>query len=533
MYVAADGNDSTAVVYTQGNHPSWATPFNPGVIKPYATITAAYAQARWATPDWVLIKRGDTLYQIVPAQLKVGRSVTEPSLLGAYGSGSSPILKVGTGGGLSLQLASPSSPWTFRNAAISGITFYAHTRNPEDPAYTGTTGGSGIGFITAEAGNKIKGILIEGCKFMFFGNNTIQGAGAESIDDITIRRTLFLSNYSGSGHSQGLYTENLIGLVLEENIFDHNGWYSVSGSGGIGQGTIYNHNTYMADTKNFTSKNNIFMRPSNMQNKFTSPTLTENITIENNLYVDGHIGISIETNYLAVDDRNKNISINNNVMTNLGRTNVTGQGIAWYLEIAGWDGGNVSNNLFMNQPLTTIDYSFGIRFWDNNENVDVVGNIFNDIRKGDLLNLGAVVENITFHNNTFQLNSGGSNIVNAAGALTGYSFIGNKYYTPDSNKYYFGGSGKSFSAWQAATGDNSTFEQSTFPDPTRSIETYMASIGETATLEAFYAKCRAMDRYKWDERFTADAINKWIKGGFDHVADIIPSPAKVKADIVK
>jgi hypothetical protein len=61
----------------------------------------------------------------------------------------------------------------------------------------------------------------------------------------------------------------------------------------------------------------------------------------------------------------------------------------------------------------------------------------------------------------------------------------------------------------------------------------MASIGETATLEAFYAKCRAMDRYKWDERFTADAINKWIKGGFDHVADIIPSPAKVKADIVK
>lgn len=43
----------------------------------------------------------------------------------------------------------------------------------------------------------------------------------------------------------------------------------------------------------------------------------------------------------------------------------------------------------------------------------------------------------------------------------------------------------------------------------------MTSTGETATIDAFIAKARAQDRYNgWDPRFTADAVNDYIRAGF-------------------
>ena len=63
------------------------------------------------------------------------------------------------------------------------------------------------------------------------------------------------------------------------------------------------------------------------------------------------------------------------------------------------------------------------------------------------------------------------------------------------------------------------FTKKTLPDETRTVETYMTSIGGTATLDAFYAKCRLQDRYNWDAKYTADAVNtvdsSWVLY-FDH-----------------
>ena len=68
--------------------------------------------------------------------------------------------------------------------------------------------------------------------------------------------------------------------------------------------------------------------------------------------------------------------------------------------------------------------------------------------------------------------------------------------------------------WQAVTGDNSVSEVVSFPDSSRSIETYMVAIGQGETVEAFIEKCRIQDRFNWDKRFTAQAVNNWIKQGF-------------------
>jgi len=52
------------------------------------------------------------------------------------------------------------------------------------------------------------------------------------------------------------------------------------------------------------------------------------------------------------------------------------------------------------------------------------------------------------------------------------------------------------------------------PDPDRDITTYMASIGEDPTLDAFLALARAQSRATWRGDITARAVNDYIREGF-------------------
>ena len=89
-----------------------------------------------------------------------------------------------------------------------------------------------------------------------------------------------------------------------------------------------------------------------------------------------------------------------------------------------------------------------------------------------------------------------------------------EYYTENGAAAFYAGGVKSFDAWCTLTGDDSVFAEHTFPDPTRSIETYMQHLGQTATIDAFIAKIRAQDRFNWDTDYTAEVVNDWLRAGF-------------------
>lgn len=520
VYVSTAGNDSTGQVYSSASAEVGTDPFKPsGEIQPFATYGAAYAQTRDGYPDWILFKRGDTFYTSINST-KSGRSETEPFFIGAYGtSGASPVIKHGASNGLEISRTSTSIKASTAYFAVSSLRFYAHTRDPENTnEFVSTAGGSNLFLMAYNSGNSLSSGLIEGCEFSFGSNNDISAGTTSPITYLTLRRNTFLSTYPYSGHTQGLWATKIDGFLLEENIFDHNGWLVKDGEG-VGAGTIYNHNTYFADVKNTTLKNNIFMRGSNMNNKFTSPDAgTENVTIEGNLYIGGHIGIGIGTNY-SWPDRFKNIAIKNNVMTNIGMDNITGQGIAWYIQIAGWSKGVVSGNLLMNQIGELYDGGFTlvIDIWDDAKNVDILNNIlykFDDNQTTVLLS-DSTTSTFSFSSNTISIPNGNPNLVNTK---TGdHSFSNNKWYafSGENIGWIFNGNNGSLSSFSSAVGDSSsTYGNISFPDATRSIETYMASLGETATIDAFIAKARAQDRYNWDHNITAEAANAWIKDGF-------------------
>ena len=120
--------------------------------------------------------------------------------------------------------------------------------------------------------------------------------------------------------------------------------------------------------------------------------------------------------------------------------------------------------------------------------------------------------------NKISIDSTGKYIVDAEtlASISGVTFTGNQYHMTKTADtwFYLNADIKTNAEWAAGTGDTSRFEQATFPDTTRSVETYMTSIGETATLDAFIALARAQNRYNWDSRIMPSPVNDFIREGF-------------------
>jgi len=547
MYVDAGGNDTTATIYDDDDSAVGTDPFNPiGSINAFATYAAALKQAREGYPDWILFKRGDTftmsaIYAIVPTS---GRSATEPALTGAYGaSGASPVIKVTEANQQAVRIHRTSPNWV----AISGLDFYSYTRNPNDTGYLGTSGLNQLGFFVngTPTATTYRGFLLEGCKFRFFDDSLISTT-SNSVDGLIIRRNLFTDSYAGAGqsHCQGLFIYNQ-NATLEENIFIHNGWYSVAG-GTPGEATIFNHNVYNSSPKGATYIKNIFIQGSNMNNKFTADSFASNaasnqypITIENNLYIDGQQGIGFGNNTAGNTYPFLNVTIKDNVFTNIGKLDHL-QSIAWGIDV-GYDstGTAITNNLLINQTNSDVTGVIPFIIAGIQTSLSINRNIvynwkfadtFRVMATGAQNSTGVTKTNVSFTNNTISNPTNAGYFVKADTTVSGLSFDGNRYYgdKAESALFRIGSIDYSLSGWQTASRDNSIFDQISFSDSTRSVETYMHSIGETATIDAFIAKCRAQDRYNWDIRFTADKVNSWIKNGFYIKSENVQIPSDFK-----
>jgi hypothetical protein len=519
VYISQGGSDASGQVYAPTDAAIGGDPFNPvGAVNAFETYAAAYALTRSGSPDWILLRRGDEFTFSLGSSIHSGRATNEPFLIGAYGpSGRCPVVKTGSNQAFGLS--------DLQYFALFGIDFYAHTRDPDGPDYVDGTGSSGFRLV-AGSGHSLTGVLFEGSKFRFYQNNSVQKYLGTATGDFNIRRCLFTDNYSESSHSQGLYTSGVDGFTLEENIFIHNGWYTQQLGGGNeqdgGQATMFNHNTYFTDGTNVTFSENMFLIPSSCGTKWTANDgfVAENIILDNNLFVDGEVAIGMGGN-TTEPLRFKNPIVRNNVITNIGRSQPTGRTLGWGIGAEDWDGGVMANNLLMNQPFDAITNTYGINLVGTLRNVSITGNIIHNIRFADGLNLsdgrGNDVAGMLFSENKIQISRDAGYAIDAEyDPADGWVFSDNIYYSdrPEGSRLRMAGTQMSLAQWQAASGDNSTFESHPFPDPDRDIEGYQASLGQPASIDVFIAACRDQDRFSWDPRYTAGAVNAWIKAGF-------------------
>jgi len=254
------------------------------------TIEAGALLMRDGYPDQLLLKRGDTW--IMGEGLGAfysGRSAAEPMVVSWYGDqGNRPLIKT-------------EKPFVWiqdqkrSNLAFVGLELYAYKHDPNSADYESESGVSGISMIAATGEN----ILIEDCKFnyMQMGAYTTGHGESGTLKNLNFRRNICIHSWAGESYVihelrtrvQGMYISGVDGILIEENLFDHNGWDEQIKNAGA---TMFNHNIYMSEVNPNCDKiivrGNILARASAHGLQLRSGGL-----VEDNLFVQNAINLNV------------------------------------------------------------------------------------------------------------------------------------------------------------------------------------------------------------------------------------------------
>lgn len=263
---------------------------------PVRTIAHAVDLMESRSASWLLLKRGDVFEEGLGHWKINGSSESDRAVVTSYGELSlpRPILRtgpdeagvyIGGGGG---------APARASHIALVGLHFYAHTRDPGSSTFEtqseSTPLRQGIFFLRPG-----EDLLVEDCHFAFYGVNLVVQAEGEGLRGFRMRRNVVVDSYGYSTgdiyhHSQGIYMSNVHDALIEENVFDHNGWNETVPTG---RPTIYNHNLYLQNgNSEVVVRRNVIARGA-----ATGTQLRPGGVMDNNLYIGNSIAA-----FVARDD---------------------------------------------------------------------------------------------------------------------------------------------------------------------------------------------------------------------------------------
>jgi hypothetical protein len=381
--------------------------------------------------------------------------------------------------------------------AIIGLDFYNTARDPSHADYVGGAGpdtGVGIYWIDGE------GLLIEDCAIRFHSTNIIlQGRSGFVLSDVTVRRNVIVDAYNAEGaHSQGIFVMRTANTLIEENLFDHNGWVGddrdlANASGGA---TKFNHNMYIQGS---------------------APGQNTNVTVQKNISANASShGVQLRPGGILYD----NLFINNPISAWTGYDQVQGQyteatynvidgaadidssnprGTAFYLAIEA-NGVTAEHNLVINNQTSSTN-NFGTSIC---------------CCSGDLTSgqgkcaPGTCGSNVVASNNIYYNWDRGCP----------QDRVGNNPSPVYENNIY----------WDTASncvpsGSNLDGETYSFPDATRNAGKYnQVVLGGINSVAEFLAATREQSKDNWRPSLTVTAVNNWIRAGF------VSSPSAPRPD---
>lgn len=260
------------------------------------TVSRGQSLLRDNSNDFLLFNRGDTWNEGFGNFRTGGFSVDKPLVISSYGTGARPLFN--TGNSTAVRMGDHSYATShnggYNNIVFKGLHFHADT-------YNGTGGAAGFHIDFAGQNLLFEDMYIEG----YSNNLVVQAIGSTMGSNIQLRRSVIADSYAlrspstwliprengttdngytGGQFTQGIYASRLDGLLIEENVFDHNGWNeSVLGA----DRTIYNHNLYIQtdNTADVTVRGNIIANGSANGVQMRSGGI-----LENNLLVGNGTG---------------------------------------------------------------------------------------------------------------------------------------------------------------------------------------------------------------------------------------------------
>jgi len=481
---------------------------------PKKTILAGKALLRNGFPDQLLLKRGDTFTNERLGRIgNSGRSADAPLLIGTYGaSRERPRLLTGSQHGI-------DDVSDIRHVAIIGLYFEPHTRaTVQRPA----------NIWRGESSD----VLFEDNYFTGYATNLmVQGfdqGGNGRLANIRIRRNIFVDAWSTTSHSQGLFAADIDGLLIEGNVFDHNGWNeNVSG----GQETIFNHNIYVTgNTRDVTIRGNILSAASSMGIKFQP--LHGMHAITDNLFIANAIGLQLgggkPQRYPPVTGIA--VTVTGNVF--LGGKNVGSRPHGFGVTLQNLSSGCFSNNIIANNSVNTgnpaISIQDGISGWETQgrgvQNFVIENNTIYNWRgsisilrpvRGDPL---PVIRRVMIRSNTIQEVSTCKPLIESyTSDIHAVTFLANTYHSNKNPDEWFrlGNKNMSFTEWVHRTRESrSSVRRVQFVDRHRTLSAYMSTLSMNAPHTRFIRQIRRQSRLSWQPALSAEAIIAFVREGF-------------------
>ena len=471
---------------------------------PCKTIAKGVSLLRSGFPDWLLLKKGDTWTNEAFGTIsKNGRSATEPMLIGAYGSGARPKIEASAVAAKAVNMISTnslSSNSTGHYIAVVGLEFYCFDRNPADARFN----------LVSVAIEPTAINWANGSSWSLFEDNKISSfSGAMNLQpydgvnqlvatikhlDLRVRRNLILDNYGL--FSNGVFLDGFEAAELTENLFDQNGYNeSIAGQ------TLFDHRN------DFATNHGLYING----NFGNVGYINGPVKMTGNMYMRDIRGAHYRSGGVA----DNNLFVHNTAIFDFGRPR---PGVSY----------SITNNVFLELidivGINPIGSSAGsaITFFDNYNgfptnfgagSASATGNIFANTKATNYNGYAfAVVGGGTVSitgNIMYEWNFGPGDAQH--GPLKLDAATGSVTSIP--NEIYL-----------SAQATYNTVSPSKYPDPTRSVGTYAATLGLPGTLDGFLQAARGQSKDTWDTRLSTNAVNNYVRAGFGAGSSTPPPP---------
>lgn len=501
-----------------------------GGVGPKQTLAAGLALL--SAGDHLLLKRGDTWTDEELGYVS-GTDEDNMTLIGAYGTGARP------------EVASTSGSACLRAINISGgyfavIGLHLHPNNRAT-----TDGGVGIQLFFQ---NGVGEVLVEDCLIDGYLENTSFKASNDSTtfpDGLTIRRNIIInarrelsSGTTPTGdRALGTYINDFTNVLIEENIYDHNGWTEAFSMDTSSQ----DHNIYIADnTPSVTFRKNISSRSCYHGIKFDTDIGTHQI-YDNFFSRNGsaaQIGGGPSDGGPTGGADGMNVACYNNCWVE--GSDEAGAGLGVGVDVSNQKDGYFRNNFIGNRAVSGSTTT-AVSFQDAEDgagavNYTIDSNVFYE-QRGEHRFLDpseGVYSNCVVSNNHFQ----GPNqstfrdlIRTTTTALGGITLSNNTYFHgEDDDTYTFevDGSPVSVATWQSTYEATATVSNltSSYTAPTRTATTFATSHANGyASYQEWIDDLVTQERGDWDETIMAEAARDYIFEGFD-MSQFAPASTK-------
>jgi hypothetical protein len=455
---------------------------------PAESIARGVALLRDGVGDRLLLRCGDTFRESFGAWTKSGHSPDQPLVIGSYGDGPRPRV-VSPGSALSILSGQ------VHDLMIVGLHLTAAGRDPSqidfDPA---SPAGHGVRVI-----RPVTNLVIEDCRVEFFSTNLTLTAGDDAgakLTNVRVRRCQVLDAWSTGGafSGQGLYASGCDGLLIEDNVFDHNGWNEqIPGAAP----NIFRHNLYLsAANTGVDVRGNVIANASSHGLQLRGGGVVEdNVFLDNALHclIAGPTG-RFRRNALiggrdidADNPRGFGLTLacadgraEHNVLANKART----AGAAFTVQRNDWTPPG---------PMRAVIVANVVFVWSGN-GLEITGDC-------DLLE---------FVGNDFQVIAPGRKLVNVKAKVGRYRLAANRYYPLDDKPeraFWLNDAFVPADRWSAVTGDTSVWRHTFYRDPVVPLP------------DGFLAAARAQTKKTWNPALTGDAVSQALRRSLDVIID--------------